>query len=191
VHRRRLLGLIDRYQDVFPEDAARADAIRCFVERHPDCFERSCGPGHLTGSAWIVSRDGVKVLLVRHRKLGAWLQPGGHADGDPDASAVARREAVEESGLLTLEPVVWTRQDADAALPFDVDVHPIPARAGKPAHLHFDLRYLFVADGAETPRASVESDDVAWVPLAELSRWSEEPSLLRMAAKAARLLDPA
>jgi 8-oxo-dGTP pyrophosphatase MutT (NUDIX family) len=183
-----LLALLERYAALFPAEAARADEIRRFVELHPDCFERSCQPGHVTGSAWIVSHDGGAVLLVRHRKLAAWLQPGGHADGEPDAAAVARREAEEECGLRTLEPIVWTGNGSGPAPPFDVDVHRIPARAGEPEHLHFDLRFLFAADGSESPRPSAESDQVRWVPVSELPLVSGEPSLLRMAAKAAWIL---
>ena len=74
------------------------DTIR-FVEEHADCLLRSCEPGHLTGSAWIVSPDRTRTLLTHHLKLDKWLQLGGHADGDGDLLAVAWREAREESGL--------------------------------------------------------------------------------------------
>ena len=76
-----------------------------FVRAHPDCLARTCAPGHLTGSAWIVSPDRRRTLLTHHRKLGKWLQLGGHADGDADLLAVALREAREESGLRGLRVV--------------------------------------------------------------------------------------
>ena len=189
MHRRPLLALLERYLDRFPEDAPRAAAIRRFVEAHVDCFERSCREGHVTGSAWIVSRDGSQALLVRHRRLGAWLQPGGHADGEADAAAVARREAAEESGLESLALLDWSCDPSGAVLPFDVDVHTIPARGDEPAHLHLDLRFLFVADRAEPLRPSSESEEVRWVTAPELAELSSEPGLLRMATKAARLVE--
>jgi 8-oxo-dGTP pyrophosphatase MutT (NUDIX family) len=188
VHRRRLLALLDRYVVRFPEDAERGATIRRFVETHADCFERTCRDGHVTGSAWIVSRHGSHVLLVRHRKLGAWLQPGGHADGDVDVAAVARREGMEETGLRDLVHADGWQAAGGDRLPFDVDVHVIPARAGEPSHLHLDLRYLFVADRGAPLRVSAESEDVRWVARAELLTLSVEPSLLRMAEKAERLL---
>src|SRR5919106_547396 len=83
---------------------------------------------------------GDRVLLLHHRKLGRWLQPGGHADpGESSGETVALREAREETGLagLNLHP--------QAPRPFDVDVHDIPARGGEAAHQHLDLRYLVVA----------------------------------------------
>jgi 8-oxo-dGTP pyrophosphatase MutT (NUDIX family) len=190
VHRRPLLDLLDRYDARFPEDRARTERIRRFVAAHADCFERSCREGHLTGSAWIVSADGEQVLLVRHRKLGAWLQPGGHADGDPDAAAVASREAAEESGLSSLRLHHWWRDGSALPLPFDVDVHRIPARGAEPEHLHLDLRYLLLADPTEAPRASEESEEARWVARAIVPTLNDEPSLLRMAQKAIVLLRP-
>src|SRR3954471_7519457 len=77
----------------------RADAVAqfaAFVRRRPDAAQRELAEGHLTGSAWLVSADGRRVLLTHHRKLGLWLQLGGHADGDPDLARVALREAEEE-----------------------------------------------------------------------------------------------
>lgn len=82
-----------------PCEAAMAAAIIAFVEAEPRCAERSLAGGHLTGSAWIVDTARRRALLTHHRKLGLWLQPGGHADGEPDLRAVAWREAREESGL--------------------------------------------------------------------------------------------
>jgi 8-oxo-dGTP pyrophosphatase MutT (NUDIX family) len=188
MHRRALLALLDRYQVRFPQDRDRAETIRRFVEGHDDCFERSCRDGHVTGSAWIASPDGEQVLLILHRKLGAWLQPGGHADGDPDPAAVACREAQEESGLESLRLVDWWRDGSTSPQPFDVDVHRIPARGEDPDHLHLDIRFLLVADPAEPPRASHESDQARWVARAEIGALSREPSLLRMAERAASLL---
>jgi hypothetical protein len=106
-----------------PHEAAMTAAIRDFIAAQPECLWRSCVPGHLTGSAWVVSPDRRRVLLTHHRKLDKWLQLGGHADGDPDLAAVAQREAHEESGLMgirLLSPEV-----------FDVDRHWIPERKGE------------------------------------------------------------
>ena len=86
------------------EAAMTAETIR-FVEAHGDCLLRTCGPGHLTGSAWIVNAERTRTLLTHHRKLKKWLQLGGHADGDPDLLAVALREAREESGLAAVRAV--------------------------------------------------------------------------------------
>ena len=188
MHRRPLLDLLDRYVVRFPEDRERAAVFRRFVEAHPDCFERSCLEGHVTGSAWIVSPDGEQALLVRHRKLVAWLQPGGHADGELDPSAVAQREAAEETGLARLSLVDWWRDGSGDAQPFDLDVHVIPSRGpAEPEHLHLDVRYLLVGDPEEPIRPSVESDEVKWVARADIEALTREESVLRMARRAVEL----
>lgn len=146
-----------------------------FIAAHRDCLERTCLDGHLTASAWVVDAARSRVLLTHHRKLDRWLQLGGHADGDADLLAAALREVREESGL--------TRVRAAGAEIFDVDRHRIPARRAEPEHWHFDVRFLIEADAAEPLVLSDESHDLAWVPLAELGRYSDEESLARMARK--------
>jgi 8-oxo-dGTP pyrophosphatase MutT (NUDIX family) len=170
--------------ELHPEDRVRADHVRQFVRASPDCFERSNLEGHVTGSAWIVSADRRSFLLTHHRKLGRWLQLGGHADGDPDPLRVALREAREESGLRELVPA----HPAGEAMPLDVDVHLIPAREGEPAHLHHDVRYLFVAAPGQTLVTSAESEALRWFPVDSAERLLEEESLLRMARRARALL---
>jgi 8-oxo-dGTP pyrophosphatase MutT (NUDIX family) len=138
----------------------------------------------VTASAWIVSPDRAQVLLTQHRKLGRWLQLGGHADGDPDVFAVALREAREESGLARFS----TLPGDGGRLPVDVDVHEIPARRAEPAHLHHDVRFLLLAEPGQSLCRSDESADLRWVPWAELPRLAAEESLLRMERRARALL---
>lgn len=146
-----------------------------FVETHPDCLERSCVPGHLTGSAWIVSPDRTRTLLTHHHKLDKWLQLGGHADGDGDLPRVALREAREESGLTRLRLV-------DGAI-FDLDVHWIPPRKTDPGHYHYDLRFLIEADPSEPLVISSESKDLAWVEIDQVTALNPEESMARMVRK--------
>ena len=154
----------------------RAEAVRTFAEfvrEHPDAARRELAPGHLTGSAWLVSRDGRRVLLTHHRKLGLWLQLGGHADGDADLARVALREAEEESGLrdLVVEPDI-----------FDLDRHRIPARGAEPAHFHYDVRYIVRATGSEQFAVSDESHALAWREIADVAEDATmDASVRRMA----------
>jgi 8-oxo-dGTP pyrophosphatase MutT (NUDIX family) len=151
-----------------------AETIR-FVEAHEDCLQRSCVPGHLTGSAWIVSPDRTKTLLTHHHKLDKWLQLGGHADGEADLLAVARREAQEESGLVNIRVV--------AGEVFDLDRHWIPARKADPGHFHYDLRFMLEADPAEPLVISNESKDLAWVEVSRVTALNPEESMARMVRK--------
>jgi len=156
------------------EAAMAADMIR-FVETHADCAERSLTIGHLTGSAWIVDRERKRTLLTHHRKLGRWLQLGGHADGDLNLLAVARREAEEESGLTRLHVV------SEAV--FDIDRHLIPERKTEPDHWHYDIRFVIEADPDEALLISDESHDLAWIEIARMADYNAEESMLRMARK--------
>ena len=173
MHRSGLKARLAAYRARWPEESETLARFEAFVDSHPDCFHRSCRVGHVTGSAWIVDRTGERVLLTHHRKLGRWLQPGGHSDGETDTLAVALREAEEESGL----PV----RALDAAI-FDLDVHPIPALPGEPAHYHFDVRFLVRAEH-DRFRISAESHALEWVPAEGLGALTNEESVLRMARK--------
>jgi 8-oxo-dGTP pyrophosphatase MutT (NUDIX family) len=146
-----------------------------FVEAHRDCAERSLAVGHLTGSAWIVDQARTRTLLTHHRKLGKWLQLGGHADGELDLVAVALREAREESGLTRLSIV---SEDV-----FDVDRHRIPARKGEPEHWHYDIRFMLEADAHEPLIITDESHDLAWIEIARMAEYNAEESMLRMVRK--------
>jgi 8-oxo-dGTP pyrophosphatase MutT (NUDIX family) len=178
MHREPLLKLLARYRahgPITPEERAPLERLEAFVRREPACFARSTVEGHITGSAWILDHARAACLLTHHRKLGLWLQPGGHADGDPDVLAVALREGREESGIAGLAPL--------SPEIFDVDVHEIPARKGEPAHLHYDVRFALVAPEGARFVVSEESHALAWVPRAEVSTYNTDASVLRMAAK--------
>ncbi|MGH9598871.1 MAG: NUDIX hydrolase [Terracidiphilus sp.] len=138
-------------------------------------LDRNSIPDHWTASAWVVEPSRQEALLLFHRKLQRWIQPGGHADGNPDLPQVALREAREETGLKSLR--LSSREI------FDFDVTPIPARKDIPAHNHLDVRFLLWADRDEPILESEESDGVRWVRLAELSQSCDDQGVAKMAAK--------
>lgn len=163
------------YCSRYPDEATVVDQFRSVLSDPARCFERdSFQPGHVTGSAWLVDDLGEHTLLTHHRKLDAWLQLGGHSDGDPDTSAVAKREAGEESGLA----VELITRDI-----LDLDVHEIPARKADPAHFHFDVRFALISRSGRDYVVSDESHDLAWVPISQLQRFTAKESILRMARK--------
>jgi 8-oxo-dGTP pyrophosphatase MutT (NUDIX family) len=180
--RARLAEALRRY---VPSDAAESRHLRsilALVETEPACFERTTwAPGHVTGSAFVVRPDRGEVLLHRHRRLRAWLQMGGHDDGEHDPAATALREGAEESGLPDL------RFLSPGIL--DLDVHEIPARKDQPAHRHYDVRYAL---RTETPgairREASESLELRWFPLDEAATVMNEPGATRALAKIRTLL---
>ena len=178
-----LLDDLRRYQQAWPQDDLGAlERYRAFVKSTPDCCQRTHLAGHCTGSAFISCPRGLRILLLYHPFLQRWLQPGGHADGDPDLLAVAMREAQEETGLRNLLPY---RPGGLERVPFDLDIHDIPAREHKnePAHLHYDLRYLLIASPDEPLLPETPELQLAWLTPAEVAERTDEGSVLRMVRK--------
>ena len=163
-----------RYRDQWQGESEVVTQFEAFLHAHANGFERSNLVGHFTGSAWLVSGDGTRVLLMHHRKLDCWLQPGGHADGDSDLARVALREAEEETGLTGL------CIDGDV---FDIDRHRIPCRADEPEHWHYDVRYVVHAGADESFVANAESHALAWQPVVKVAGDETLDSSLRRMAK--------
>ena len=117
-------------------------------------------PGHYMASGFVASPDHRAILLVEHRRLERWLQPGGHYEvGDRTVDGAARREVHEETGIGDLESL------ADRVL--RIDAHAIPARSDEPAHTHFDLAMAYVAPTWDIGPID-EVLDAAWVPFEDL-----------------------
>lgn len=159
-----------------PIDATEAEHQRRMlelVEVETPFSRKHFVPGHFTASAFVLSPDETKLLLILHGKLGLWLQPGGHIDGD-DADVVAAgcREVAEETGLTDVELV------GDGLL--DLDIHPIPPNPKKdePAHEHFDVRVLLRSRTWDFAAGS-DAVDARWVPVDEVVDAGTDDSVLR------------
>lgn len=140
-------------------------------------------PGHLTASAIVLSPARDAVLLVHHKRLGRWLQPGGHVEAtDASLREASQRECLEETGAIldvSFEPVL-----------IGMDVHEIPAARGEPTHLHHDVLFAFVTQSLDK-QLSDESHDVVWAQLAEVSRFDPDPPLARTLQRTAEILGAA
>ena len=170
-----LQAALDAYAARFPDEAPTVALFGALLGDAEDPFRRERLAGHFTASCWLVDRSGTRVLLTHHRKLGLWLQLGGHADGDRELPLAALREAEEESGLSGLRV-------GDAI--FDLDRHWIPEHKSVPAHWHYDVRYLVHAGDDEAYTISEESLDLAWRRIDELAADpATDASVRRMAQK--------
>lgn len=181
MHRKQLLDLLVQHKTHFNEEAGYVAKAISFIEAHEDCFYRELWPIHVTGSTWVVNPGRDKVLLLHHKKLDQWFQPGGHADGDADILRVALKETEEETGM-SANDIRLVALDV-----FDVDIHRIDANQFDPQHQHIDIRFLVEIDDALVVPGNDESHDVRWASLYEVSRYNNNRSTYRMVEKTRRL----
>jgi 8-oxo-dGTP pyrophosphatase MutT (NUDIX family) len=179
---RRLLEELRRYKPADDTEDRHHRAILSHLVHAASPFSRSkFRPGHVTASLFIVDPASHLVLLHHHRRLGRWLQMGGHLDAGEAPATAALREGREESGLRDLHLL------SDGI--FDVDVHGIPAAKGEPDHFHYDVRYV-----AQTRKPgsiamdAAESNELAWVELDRAIELMNEEASTRAITKIRTLL---
>jgi len=179
-----VLAHLDSYRPEGGEEAVSLARIREFLGGSPSPFGRGNPEGHITGSAVVARPGGEAFLLVYHRRLGRWLQPGGYTDpANGSVFATAAREAREETGLRSFQAPLGERL-------LDLDVHAIPAREGEPAHWHFDLRYLLTSEEASPAALEDEAERASWFSLEEALLAGVDRSLERALRKARACLAP-
>jgi ADP-ribose pyrophosphatase YjhB (NUDIX family) len=135
------------------------------------------GPGEhdLTASAFIVdiSGDEPKLWLHEHKKLGHWLQFGGHVELQENPWDAIKHEILEEAGfelhqLRILQPKLRLELAKTTQLipqPVVINSHEI----GDTNHYHTDIVFAFVT--SEQPSQIVAEDESqlrAMFTLAEL-----------------------
>jgi 8-oxo-dGTP pyrophosphatase MutT (NUDIX family) len=170
-----IIKALTDYRRRFPGEGDVIDRFERFLIDHDQVMDRNALPGHITACVWIRSYDQTKVLLMNHTKLGKWIQLGGHIEPGETPLEAAWREAREESGLTSLRLV-------DRGI-YDLAIHQFPAIGHMPEHIHYDIRFLFEADGEEEPHNSPESVAVKWIDRDRLKEYTDEPSVIRLAEK--------
>lgn len=173
------MALMTQLQFYRPHNATEIEHWKrtiAFLETTPCPFHRETLEGHITGSAIVVNPTADRILLLHHRQLNRWLQPGEHCDGNPDALTVAIQETQEETGLTAITPVSESI--------FDIDVHRIPAKGGVPEHWHYDIRYLLRASETEAFNQSErEVISIQWFPIRQLTQTTFDSSFQRVQEK--------
>ncbi|SCZ04258.1 NUDIX hydrolase [Microvirga guangxiensis] len=165
--RDHIRSVLDRHAHAFDPAPARSALLREQIERGDDIHSRSTFPGHVTTSAFVLDGAGGRVLLIHHRSLARWLQPGGHYEAPETLEASALREAFEETGVQGLVIDPW---HGASGIPIDIDSHLIPARPGKgePEHWHHDIRYIVRAEVGAVHPDLAEVHAASWRDVAEL-----------------------
>ena len=173
VRRQTLIDILDQYRPTEVEAESLAAMRRLVNGPGEVTSRRHFEVGHFTASAFVTDAAIDHMLLVHHRKLGLWLQPGGHIE-PTDISLVeaAIREVKEETGLEAVP------SGPHGTALFDIDVHDIPERRPDPAHRHHDLRFHLIAP-LDAPTVTAEVLDVVWVPMERVVEFADDPSVLR------------
>jgi 8-oxo-dGTP pyrophosphatase MutT (NUDIX family) len=158
-----LIAQVEARDPVDDRERRSIEQILIELDRLIDPFSEHADPVHLTASGIVTGERG--VLLLKHRRLGIWVQPGGHIDAGETPWEAALREVYEETGLrvqLSGVPDAGVPQEQGVYRVDHVDVHPGPR-----GHTHLDLRYLMVAgiDGGSTDPCPPpeESQEVEWL----------------------------
>ncbi len=164
-------GIVDRYLTHFPTEKQKLSRLIDLLNMpNLDVRSRQTLPGHLTASAFVVDTTTKRLLLIHHRKLNMWLQPGGHLEPVETLQQAAKRELTEEAGSHPCERHRWHN---DPLLPIDIDIHLIPAHPirNEPQHFHHDFRFLFVVNGHDwVDMNEEEAAAYRWVPLEDVKK---------------------
>ena len=181
-----ILNMLDAHQPADDKEARDIQLMQQLIAVHPNILNTNCEIGHITASAVIVDRASRRTLLHFHKRLGRWLQVGGHTNYETDLAQVALREAREETGL----PDLAHHPPEDKPVPIDFDVHTIPQSGDLPQHLHLDFRYVLVTgQPAALAPAKGESTRFRWLTFKEVHDMGAaiDGSLRRLLCKASAL----
>ncbi len=166
-----ILDILEQYSK---NNSSEKIADRTTTQRNSNqsLISRKNFSGHITASSLVLDRTLSRILLVQHKKLNKYIQPGGHID-DADESLyfAAKRELEEETGFSNTVFIPFNKTFPD--IPIDVDIHTIPENAKKeePEHLHIDFRYVFILENDDQGKISEEEiGDIVWKPIKEFER---------------------
>lgn len=170
-----IIEKVNNYLLIYPNDDHGLKTYE-FLCNNDLYWQRENLIGHITASAWALNPERSKVILIHHKALNAWFQPGGHIESqDLSLSDACHRELIEETGLshakLTLTEI------------FDIDVHEIPASNKSPLHYHYDIRMMFEVNETNLLFDPKESNNLQWVDFALINKYTKSESVTRMVEK--------
>ena len=184
--------VLKKYIEIFPKEEEELYELSLLIKSNKDnynnLFNRKNFDGHITASGYIYSKNQKKILLLEHKALKKYLQPGGHVElFDNDIIDAAKREILEETGIKELELI---NISINTNVPFDINTHIIPKNEKKneDEHYHHDFRYLFIVDKTEDIEIDLqESNSYKWVDIQEIKN---NENFIGVVDKILNLLNP-
>ncbi|MBP7875908.1 NUDIX domain-containing protein [Candidatus Woesebacteria bacterium] len=146
-----------------------------------------------TAAAFLIQDK--KILLIKHKKIGLWLAPGGHVEPGELPHRAAERECFEETGVAVravdqffgpgkkyhdsaviqyfpspiLSNIHWVSQSNYQARTNDPEHYQPIAPWLKGCEQHFNFTYVVEPMGSiETTLDQMETDGIGWFSLEEM-----------------------
>lgn len=120
---------------------------------------------HFCTSVFIYDKETDKFLLLLHKKMQKWVQPGGHIEKDENPEEASIREVKEETGLDIR--ILGERKPTknDFIVPLALQRNEMDEN-----HIHIDFVYAAEIIGNKDITQNVEeSDDIRWFTLEEIN----------------------
>ncbi len=136
-----------------------------------------------TISAFILHPTSKQILLIEHKKIPKWLQPGGHIELVENPWAALTHELLEETGLEIDKCELLLQPDQPKPVHENYTTHPIPFHFnthpmdGEEGHWHTDMSYALRSYSSEIKPGEGESQIWRWISPEELERMRSEGKL--------------
>ena len=165
--------IVKKYLEIYPEEKEKLEDLNVLIKdnknNYDNLFNRKNFKGHITASGYIYCKEEKKLLLLEHKTLKKFLQPGGHVElYDDEMINSAQREIEEETGIKNLNIV---NVAVDVNIPIDINTHYIPKseKKNEEEHYHHDFRYLFLVNNIKDIKIDFnESNGYKWIDIEKI-----------------------
>jgi ADP-ribose pyrophosphatase YjhB (NUDIX family) len=123
----------------------------------------------------IVFNENDEILLIKHKKLGVWLPPGGHVDENELPEEAVIRDIFEETGVRAeivsrkkgLPLMADENRCMELETPFVVLLEDI---SGNGTHYHIDNIFVCRALNSQLSLNHNEAEKIGWFPYRHIRR---------------------
>ncbi len=162
--KQNLINALQSYVPYNEQEERDRDIMLQLLKTQDNILERENQTAHFSASSWLLNKEHTKVLMIYHNIYHSWSWTGGHADGEANLLEVAKREAMEETGIKNITTVSDEIYSVEI---LTVDGH-VKRGSYVPSHIHLNVTYLMEADEQEVLRVKPdENSGVKWFFLDE------------------------